>query len=326
LVLIFNLIPYSDIGAWKYINETRVQPYFGMEVWDGLTNSNISFDWNQTGHIFGYQNLTALKSNPIAYMIENTNLTTGLQKYLTKLGGVTIVSPARVESITYGPSTESLDLTSWPKVNLANGQSLVARLLVGADGANSPVRTFAGIQSRGWDYGRFGVVATLRLASTPRRKIAFQRFLPTGPIAMLPFPGNFASLVWSTTPERAAVLKSLKTEDFVAMVNSAFRLSVADLDYLHSLETGQTKESEWRERQDSFTGELPERVVGVQEQSVAAFPLKFRHADTYTAERVALVGLVLQYHLLSTLIILGTLLILYILWLAKDSIKVKETL
>jgi ubiquinone biosynthesis monooxygenase Coq6 len=251
-----------------------------MEVWDGVTDSRITFDWGETTPV----------SSTIAYMVENLNLTTGLQKYLAKLGGSTIISPTRVESITYGPTTEDYDLSSWPKVNLDNGQSLVARLLIGADGANSPVRTFASIQSRGWDYKRMGVVATVQLASERLPKIAYQRFLPSGPAAMLPLPGKRATLVWSTTPERAAVLKSLSPKDFVAVVNAAFRLSPVDLEYLHSIDSGQAEEVEWRLQHTKLNALVPEDVIGVQEKTVMAFPLKFRHADTYISERIALVG------------------------------------
>jgi ubiquinone biosynthesis monooxygenase Coq6 len=280
----------EQIGAWSFVDQSRVQAYDGMEVWDGVTGSRITFDWNQA--------VTALKSSPrrassqqtIAYMIENLNLTTGLQKLLATLGGAHIVSPAKVESISTGPSTDQYDLSKWPTVHLSDGQSLTARLLVGADGANSPVRAFAGIQARGWDYGRMGVVATLRLAEEPARKVAYQRFLPSGPIAMLPLPGRMASLVWSTTPERAAVLKKLSGPDMTAMVNAAFRLSPVDLTYLHSLEAGQAEEFAWRNQNVSLSGSVPETVAEVQEGTVAAFPLKLRHADTYTAERIALIG------------------------------------
>jgi ubiquinone biosynthesis monooxygenase Coq6 len=267
-----------------------------MQVWDGLTDSRISFDWEDASSSIIPQQSSAT-STTIAYMIENINLTTALQKHLASLGDATVFSPARVEGITLGEDTQNLDLSSWPVVSLNNGKSLAARLLVGADGANSPVRTFAGIESRGWDYNRMGVVATVQLEGPgrggPDHQIAYQRFLPSGPVAMLPLPGNMASLVWSTLPERAAKLKSLKPEDFCAIVNAAFRLSVVDLAYLHTMPEGQKDEVEWREKHTKFDEEqVPMKVTAVQGGSVAPFPLKMRHADSYITERVALVGLV----------------------------------
>ncbi|KAK7726044.1 putative ubiquinone biosynthesis monooxygenase [Botryosphaeria dothidea] len=283
-----NLI---EMGAWTHIDQSRVQPYHEMQVWDGVSDARISFDWAEVPR-------QPDQSTTVAYMIENANLTTGLLKRLSELGGVTTFSPTRVESIQLGADTpDGLDLSSWPVVTLSDGRSLAARLLVGADGANSPVRAFAGIQSRGWDYGRHGVVATLTLEGTgwggPEHKIAYQRFLPTGPVAMLPLPGNMASLVWSTLPERAALLRYLPPADFVAMVNAAFRLAPADLDYLHAIPTGQADEVAWRLPHaivNKPQSSLPMAVQAVQAGSVAPFPLKLRHADTYVGERVALVG------------------------------------
>ena len=228
-------------------------------------------------------------------MVENQNLTNGLFSRLEDLGGATVFSGTRVDSISLGEDTGSVDFASWPVVRLSNGDSLTARLLVGADGFNSPVRSFADIPSRGWDYNRTGVVATLNMEDSGWggyfRKIAYQRFLPTGPIAMLPLPGPYATLVWSTTPERASLLKRLSTEDFVAMVNAGFRLSPADLDYLHSIEHGQVDELKWRDPQTHYDAtKIPQRILDVQNGSIAGFPLRLRHVDTYVGERVALIG------------------------------------
>lgn len=282
----------KQIGAWPLIDQKRVQPYQEMQVWDGVSDSRISFDW--AGASQGIVQAPD-PSGTIAYMIENNNLTRALYQHSVQLKGVSMLSPNKVQSINLGEDFSDLDMRAWPVVSLDNGQQLAARLLVGADGANSPVRTFAGIPSRGWDYNRNGVVATLQLEDAGRggegHKIAYQRFLPTGPIAMLPLPGNAASLVWSTTPERAARLKSLQPNDFVAMVNAAFRLSPVELTYLHDMAEGQLEEVRWREQQKSVNEHgLPSRVTSVVPGTVAPFPLKMRHADTYTGERVALVG------------------------------------
>ncbi|CZR50624.1 related to monooxigenase [Phialocephala subalpina] len=274
----------DSIGAWKLVKQERVQPYQEMQVWDGVSGARIEFDWPAEG-----------KGKTIAFMNENLNLTSGLLKRVEELGDVEVFDKQRVADIGLGEETEEGDLRGWPIVKLDGGREVVARLLVGADGVNSPVRQFAGIGSKGWDYGRYGVVATLELEGSgwggEDLKTAYQRFLPTGPVAMLPMPGNYSTLVWSTTPELAAVLKSLSPKDFIAMVNAAFRLSPTDLAFLHTQTEGQADEVAWRTQHTDFdASRIPQQVIGVQEGSVASFPLKLRHADTYIGERVALVG------------------------------------
>ncbi|TGJ85920.1 hypothetical protein E0Z10_g2893 [Xylaria hypoxylon] len=276
----------DKIGALSHVQRERVQPYHEMQVWDGVSDARIEFDWAPG---------SAPNGRTIAYMIENLNLTSGLLKRIDELSGITTFESARVENITLGEETEELDFREWPIVHLGGGKQLAARLLVGADGANSPVRTFAGIDSKGRDYGRHGVVATLKLEGNgwagDDMKIAYQRFLPTGPIAMLPLPGNSSTLVWSTTPSNAALLKSLPAKDFTALVNAAFRLSPVDLQFMHTMSSGHEDELAWRLQHTHFDAQaVPQRVVGVQEGTIASFPLKMRHADTYIGERVALVG------------------------------------
>lgn len=266
----------DDIGAWKHIKRERVQGYEEMQVWDGVSGERIEFDWRGE------------KGKTIAYMTENLNLTSGLLSRLDEVGGVSVYDNTKVEDINFGEQTEAMDLSQWPTVSLSSGKKIAARLLVGADGANSPVRTFAGIDSKGWDYNRHGVVATVRLEGE-NGNTAFQRFLPTGPVALLPLPDNFATLVWSTTPALAAHLKTLSEVDFTALVNAAFRLSPVDLKYMHTLSSGQLDEYLWRLNHTSFSN-VPSTITSVQEGSVASFPLKLRHADTYIGERIALVG------------------------------------
>lgn len=268
-----------------------------MRVWDGLSSkSRIAFD--------------ALTSEPpIASMTENQNLTRALARRLDELSNISVFDKTSVANINLGPPlpfsadpSTSLDLSSYPHVTLSSNHTVVARLLVGADGLNSTVRNFAGIPTRGWDYDRHGVVATLKLppgsghsSENPRGVTAYQRFLPSGPIAFLALPGDYATLVWTTTPSQAMRLKALSTEDFVAMVNAAFRLDTVDLNYMFTLDSGQLGELEWRESvrssdQADVDRGTPQRVASVQEGSIASFPLRLRHASTYTSNRVALIG------------------------------------
>ena len=155
-----------------------------MQVWDGITDSRISFDWQST------ENGGTEDGNTVAYMVENLNLTSGLLKYIDELGGLSIFDKSKVENIATGPETDELNLSSWPVVEISGGGRLAARLLIGADGANSPVRLFAGIKTRGWDYPTHGVVATVQMEGNgwggSENKVAYQRFLPSGPVALLP--------------------------------------------------------------------------------------------------------------------------------------------
>lgn len=313
----------KDIGAWSKIRRERVQPYHGMEVWDGVSGSRIRFDgWEQ------HHDSNSMLLDPIAEMIpgsrfqasrqkyesseddgvvatmcENANLTSALLQLLhapspaADAGTLTILDKTKVSSIQLGPDAvtsdpTSPDLSQWPIIQLPH-HTFAARLLVGADGASSPVRTFANIASPGWDYPQHGVVATLTVSHPSR--IAYQRFLPTGPIALLPLPGNAASLVWSTTPAHAVTLKSLPPPAISALVNAAFRLLPVDLEFILTHPPSDVEdEVRWRvgATPGSSTG-LPETlplVTGAREGSIASFPLKMRHADTYTAPRVALLG------------------------------------
>ncbi|KAE8145327.1 ubiquinone biosynthesis monooxygenase [Aspergillus avenaceus] len=300
------------IGAWDHLDTDRAQKYQEMQVWDGETDSRITFDWSMETSPF--EDLRT-----VATMTENANLVRALLSRISESGdeNLSIFSNTTVSSIENGTAQpDGPDLSAWPVLSLAPSGSaqshaparIAARLLVGADGINSPVRRFADIGTEGWDYNRNGVVATLSLAepdSTPfpiGTRTAYQRFLPSlgGPIALLPLPNNHATLVWSTTAENAAYLKSLSPKAFIAMVNAAFRLAMTDLKYMMRMERPATATSDyedsheseltWRLQHTPQADHIPPMATGVQEGSVAAFPLRFRHASTYISPRVALVG------------------------------------
>lgn len=286
-----------------------------MEVWDGGNDSSLYFDHKAEARKYN------APARIVATMTENSNLTKGLLSRLSELGAETsLLTSTSVASIERGlDDPNGVNLSTWPVVNTASpahttASSIAPRLLVGADGFNSPVRNFAWISSKGWDYNRQGVVATLDIEAkeesfdsffdedTSTSATAYQRFLPElgGPVALLPLPNNKASLVWSTTLQNAAYLKTLPADSLLALVNAAFQLDQTDIEYLFTLpnspssDTSHThrEELEWRLQHISRTASSPRppKITGVQPNTLASFPLRFRHAGTYTGPRVALIG------------------------------------
>lgn len=313
----------EGIGVWKQVDQSRVQPYDEMQVWDGANDSRIQFDWQAEAERYN------APRRSVATMLENANLTRGLLARIAELSRdqlSPLFSNTTVASIENGDDDpDGLNLSSWPVLSLSSTDPtkaipsrLAARLLIGADGVNSPVRQFAGIASKGWDYDRHGVVATLKLAakeesfeslfssSAPQATaIAYQRFLPAlgGPVALLPLPNNHASLVWSTTPRHAAYLKTLSPDSLTALINAAFHLSQTDVEYMFALPSTETPSAQqpsthaselaWRLQHTPPTTPphaQPPLITSIQPGTLASFPLRFRQSSTYISPRVALLG------------------------------------
>jgi ubiquinone biosynthesis monooxygenase Coq6 len=101
-------------------------------------------------------------------------------------------------------------------------KTVTCRLVVGADGAQSAVRRLAGIPSWGWTYGQEAVVATVEMpADSEGEATAWQRYLPTGPIALLPLWEGYGNIVWSVPTTRAKQLTAMKNSEFIGELNKA---------------------------------------------------------------------------------------------------------
>lgn len=280
---------FLETRAGVRLLEDRIQPYDGMHVTDGCSNATLD-----------------MEKDSMAFMVEILNIQSSLLKRLDQMqlptSSFQLLDNTKVANIEY---SNPEDPQSWPLVTLENGEVYKTRLLVGADGFNSPVRKFSKIESRGWFYNRFGVVATMKLEYPPFKLRGWQRFLPTGPIAHLPLPDNNATLVWSTTEPLSRLLREITPEQFTGLVNAAFVLEDADMKYYYdqlernNISTEKLLEDiQFRTEQvyDSLESEdlideiYPPRVTEILGTSRARFPLKMFHADTYCSDRVALVG------------------------------------
>lgn len=173
-----------------------------------------------------------------------------------------------------------------------NSSTLNSHGQVGADGGKSAVRAMAGFQTKGWEYQQTAVICTVKVES--KHSTAWQRFLPTGPFALLPMNNTYSNIVWTTSPETANALKAMSNEHFVAAANKAL---IEDF--------GPKPESKIAEVIGNMVATTP--LLGAIGLSAAeqfqdpprivecvterlSFPLSLMHASMYIGHRVALVG------------------------------------
>jgi 2-octaprenylphenol hydroxylase len=189
----------SNLGAWEQMAQMRISPYTDMHVWDAGGNGSIHFSAGEIGE------------PDLGHIVENRVTQLALWERLAQFPNVTMLCPARIAQLETGTS---------PSVRLEDGRKLQARLVVGADGRESLVRKLAGIASQGWDYDQHAIVATIR-PQHHHQFTAWQRFMPTGPLALLPIQDGRCSIVWSTSPLQAQELMGLDEAAFCAILRQA---------------------------------------------------------------------------------------------------------
>ncbi|WP_350016716.1 UbiH/UbiF/VisC/COQ6 family ubiquinone biosynthesis hydroxylase [Rhodanobacter sp. IGA1.0] len=225
----------DDLDVWTSIRKARAAPYVHMHVWDAESGASIDFDAASEGR------------DLLGHIVENSLVQWTLWQALQS-AGVRVICPAEVTAFEAREGRIQLEL--------AGGETLSAALLVAADGAASPLRRLAGIGTRGRDYAQRAVVAHVT-TERPHQATAWQRFLPGGPLALLPLADGRSSIVWSLPEAEARRVLTLDEPAFLDElgVASDFRLG---------------------------------RVIASTPR--AAFPLKLQLAERYQAERLVLLG------------------------------------
>ncbi|HIF9074364.1 FAD-dependent 2-octaprenylphenol hydroxylase [Photobacterium damselae] len=225
------------VGAWSGIESRRLSPYQHMEVWEQDSFANIQFSAER------------LAQPNLGHIVENRVIQLALLEQVKKQHNVTLLAPERCDNIVFGESEAWLTLSS--------GKHLTAKLVVGADGANSWLRNTLNIPLTHWDYGHSAIVANIRCGE-PHLATARQIFRPQGPLAFLPLSEpNLCSIVWSTEPKEAERLCAMSDEQFNQYLTTA------------------------------FDGRLGLCQIEGQRQ---AFPLRMRYARDFVKDRVALIG------------------------------------
>jgi len=232
----------SAAGVWQRIARQRHCPYRRMRIEDG--DERVVLDFN-AGE-FAMERLGSI--------VENDLTQAALWQQMQDLVSVDLICPADLQALHFEPDSAH--------VALQDGRTFTAPLLVGADGAGSRVRKAMGIDQQFWTYGQQGIVCVVQSAIA-NTGLAWQRFMPGGPLAFLPLADGSSSIVWSRPDAEARELLALDDTAFISRLQAAMASSDAA---------------------ESLFGPL--QSTGPR----ASFPLSMALSERYAAESSVLVG------------------------------------
>lgn len=230
---------FEQLGLWPRILASRASAYRRMRVWEGpdaFAPGALEFDSAEIGE------------PDLGHIVEDSLLRTAL---LDALAG------ARNAEVSLGATLDSIAVEGHDVVaTLGNGGAVRGMLLLAADGADSAARRLLGLPVAGHAYEQTAIVTHVTSAAS-HHATAWQRFLPGGPLALLPLADGRSSIVWSLPAAEAERMLAASDAEFLS------ELAVASAGVLGALLACSAR---------------------------AGFPLKALHAIRYTAPRVALVG------------------------------------
>jgi 2-octaprenyl-6-methoxyphenol hydroxylase len=230
----------AALGLWREL-AAKAQPIEEIRVSDGRAGEGASPLWLQLDG-------DEIEEGPMGHLLEDRFLRQAVLEALEASPLVELAWEAQVVRQEVLPGGVA--------VELADGGRLRGSVLVGCDGRASGVARRAGIGRIGWGYGQTALVAAVA-HERPHRGVAHQFFMPEGPLAILPLPGNRSSIVWTEEAGRAEAIRALDDSGFLALLRPRF---------------------------GDFLGE-----IGLEGERYA-YPLSLSLAERMTAERVALVG------------------------------------
>ena len=229
---------YSGIGVWEQIFP-KIAKFRNIRLSDGNYPQVVKFESED------------LSKDYLGYVAEHNVVLTALQEFIAGCDNVSWLCPAEVTEVEYQDSLATV------KVKVDGQEKLIkAKLVVGADGARSRIRHWAGIKTRGWKYWQSCVAFTIK-HTAPQNDIAFERFWSTGPMGVLPLPGNRCQIVWTNPHAQAKALQELDEREFLAKL-------------------------------EHYTGGLLGKLELVSDRFL--FPVQLMQCDRYVQSRLALIG------------------------------------
>lgn len=231
----------AAIGAWQQV-APDAQPILEIKVTDGRAGEG-----NLSPFVLEFDH-AEIDEGPMGYMVED--------RFLRRAFLAAIDAEERIEALHGVRVTGHEPGASGVRVTLDDGRQLTAAVLLAADGQHSPSAARADIRRMSWSYGQTALVCAIA-HERPHHGVAHQFFMPPGPLAILPLPGNVSSIVWTERDAEAARIAALDDDAYL---------------------------EELRPRFGGFLGEIA--LAGAR----FSYPVPFSVAHAFVGERLALVG------------------------------------
>jgi 2-octaprenylphenol hydroxylase len=192
----------DSVGAWARVAARRACAYRRMHVWEGTDPAAGALEFDSA----------EIAEPDLGHIVEDSLLRRALAE---------VLAAAPNAELAHGAGLESVDVDARAaRVRLADGRAAQGTLLVAADGGESAIRGMLELPVAARGYGQTGLVTHVA-TERPHRETAWQRFLPSGPLAFLPLADGRSSVVWSMPSARATELIAAEPDAFVTELQSA---------------------------------------------------------------------------------------------------------
>jgi len=228
---------FQTYQVWESLKQLRISAYQEMEVWDANSSAKIHFACSELAQPY------------LGHIVEHSVLKNALWQHLQSQPHIHLLPATELISLSESPDAVTLKLKT--------GADLQAKLIIGADGANSWLAKKVAICIKSKPYQHSAIITTVR-TEFPHQKTAWQRFLATGPLAFLPLADpHLCAIVWSTSAEHAQSLQNMSPQEFNLALSNGLENRLGTVEVIDKL---------------------------------VLFPLTERHAEHYVKPRIALIG------------------------------------
>ncbi len=228
----------KSIGVWDEII-TKITTFYQINLSDSDYHRVVQFMCQDLG------------TDQLGYVGEHGIILSAMYEFLSQCPNVSWQCPASLKNVNYHPDYVEVEIE-----NQGNLNTFYSKIIVAADGSKSRLREEAGIKTHGWKYWQSCIAMTIKTEKS-HQNIAFERFWPSGPMGVLPLPGNRCQVVWTAPHAEAQALKELDETEFLKLL-------------------------EYR------TGGLLGKLELLSDRYV--YPVQLMQSDRYIQHRLALVG------------------------------------